>query len=205
MKIAMRTGLVIVSLVFGGVAMATVYSYRDAEGGVVFTDEPVAGVESTVVDPGQPMSVPALPLRAVARSVPANVVITGQSQEADASVVEIAQPLDGEALWTGGGDVSVVVDIEPKLLAGQDVVVLLDGVERARGTATEHLISGVFRGTHALEVEVRGDRDQTIARSEPVSFHVHRPSVINVGGGMMHPALLQTRRAGDAVAGVAGQ
>jgi len=53
----MKIGLLLATLISCS-AMATVYSYRDADGNLVFTDEPVAGTNAVEVELSEPTVMP---------------------------------------------------------------------------------------------------------------------------------------------------
>ncbi|MEM7378085.1 MAG: hypothetical protein AAF460_11340, partial [Pseudomonadota bacterium] len=78
--------------------------------------------------------------------------------------------------------------------ADQELAVLLDGRELARGRANVLTLQGVGRGTHTLRVDVRDAGDRRVATSDERTLHVLRPSIINRQSGLMHPSVSETER-----------
>ena len=217
----MKIGLLLATLISCS-AMATVYSYRDADGNLVFTDEPVAGTNAVEVELSEPTVMPGFNVgnpdtAGGATQTPseqredgtwASWGSDGESadglQGAGAPTVEIFDPLHDKSFWTGNGDVNVAVGLDPGLAANQELAVVLDGRVLTRGKDTQLLLNAVDRGTHSLHVEVRGEGDAVLSRSESITIHVHRPSVINPDNSLMHPSLQETQRAEGAAAAPGG-
>lgn len=223
----MKFSLLLIALLSSS-AMAAIYSYRDADGNLVYTDEPVAGVESTKVDVAEPMVIQAFGAENAEQGGVDGDTTSAASEDgtwaswgsenadADAELsagesavavpeVRLAAPLDDQAFWTGNGDFDVSIELTPGLGAGQELAVLLDGTVRARGLTRQMTLSAVDRGTHTLQVEVRDTDDKAVAASDSVTVHVLRPSVVNRGSSLMHPSVAQTDRPASAEAAPAVQ
>ncbi|MEM9603964.1 MAG: DUF4124 domain-containing protein [Pseudomonadota bacterium] len=210
----MKFSLIVLAMI-SGQALATVYSYRDADGNLVYTDEPQGTQATEVVLPDNLTVLPALRQAEpdvsdedaasdgtwVSWGSESGATVAPEAQEVSAVVpdVEILSPTAGEAYWSGGGALQVTVSVSPGLGADQELAVLLDGRELARGRANVLTLQGVDRGSHTLRVDVRDGADQRVATSGERTVHVLRPSIINRQSGLMHPSVTDAVRPETAV------
>lgn len=169
---------------------AGIYRSVDAEGNVVFTDEPSPGAEkieispSTVISSDQGITSGDEETDDILKLSP-----EGESQtfepEADAIPsyqIRIIAPADDESIWVNNGNVSVSMIVEPQLDAerGDLIVLNLDGaaVGQAQPTTTFQL-NNLSRGTHTVSATVVDRSGSALTSSETVTFHLHRASVLN--------------------------
>jgi hypothetical protein len=169
---------------------AGIYRSVDAEGNVVFTDEPSPGAEkieispSTVISSDQGITSGDEETDDILKLSP-----EGESQtfepEADAIPsyqIRIIAPADDESIWVNNGNVSVSMIVEPQLDAerGDLIVLNLDGADvgPAQPTTTFQL-NNLSRGTHTVSATVVDRSGSALTSSETVTFHLHRTSVLN--------------------------
>jgi len=179
-RVFMVSLLCALSLAPGSAGAASVYRTTDAQGNVVFTDQPVENAERvdleplTVVPSAKIDAVPARERRAepaVSRSV-------GQPFM-PYSTFQIVEPEDGQTLPTGAaGDVQVRLAIEPALREGDRVRLLVDGeISQSAMQTRAFMLNDLNRGEHTLRAELLDAQGQMRHRSAPVTLYVQRASV----------------------------
>jgi hypothetical protein len=102
--------------------------------------------------------------------------VPGPGALAQAYEIAIVQPADDETVHDNLGNVTVQVAVSPGLAQGNRIVLLLDGQPVAQGAATGFALSGIERGSHALQAQVVGSGGATLAASPPVNFHMWQAS-----------------------------
>jgi hypothetical protein len=93
--------------------------------------------------------------------------------------LRLISPAAGATLHDNGGDVEVVVRIDPPLdvAAGHRLAVALDGrVLGLRSTSTSFVVAGVERGEHLLRVFVVSGDGTNLMRSDERTIQVWRAS-----------------------------
>ena len=185
----MMTAKVIVSaiglLLACGSASAAVYKSVDAQGNVVYTDDPKGNGEpvklpplSTVPPPNPLTSSPAVTLPGSDSPVPAYEQLT------------IAAPAPDETLRDNTGDVVVKVVLQPPLdkSAGHRLQYFLDGQAQGEPSASDKArYPNVPRGAHTVEVAVLDAAGEELQRTPSVRFYLHRQST-NFPRGPAAPA-----------------
>ncbi len=153
---------------------ATVWKWRDANGVVHYSDQPVPGAEAVNIQSSSTFSPP-----------PAQSPNAGaQSSSAPAAVtytnVEIWKPSAEETIANTGGLVGVGVRVEPQLAAGHRLALYMDGrlVPGFPEQGGEYEMSEVERGAHTLVLAVIDTKGQQVMTSAPVQFYVRQPSVL---------------------------
>lgn len=153
---------------------ATVWKWRDADGVIHYSDQPVQGAEKVTVQSSSTFTSPSA-------GNAATPTATSAAPPADYSKVEIWKPGNDEAIANSGGQVSVAVRVEPSLQAGDRLALYLDGtlVSGFPQQGMEYQLTGVERGTHSLQLVVVNPQGKPTKTSAPVQFHVLAPSVLN--------------------------
>ncbi len=156
---------------------AAVYKSVDAEGNVVYTDEPVGNGKpldlpplSTIPPPKYTLSQP------LAESGDSG---TGYTTGTGYTISIIAPALD-EFLRDNTGDVQVSAGLEPALnvAAGHRLQYYLDGQKQGEPTESSQIvIANVDRGGHNVAVAVVDSEGKEVTRSGPVQFHLQRQSI----------------------------
>ncbi|PAU55620.1 DUF4124 domain-containing protein [Pseudomonas sp. PIC25] len=159
---------------------AQIYKYTDANGNVVYTNQPPEGVQAEEVDVKAPNTVemsappPALPSQA---EQPA----AGNPY----SVLELTGIPDDEAMRANNGTFSVGVALEPRLQRGHLLRLVLDGQPYGQPTNVPHIqLVNIDRGEHSLVVEVLSG-DHVVQRSDAKTFAVQR---VNTKSPALRPA-----------------
>lgn len=159
-------------LVWTTAPSAAVYKSVNAEGNVVYTDEPTGN--------GKPVDLPPLstvPPPKYTLSQPPAAPLDSTSGYTKLSIV--APPQDG-TLRDNTGAVPVTAGLEPELnvAAGHRFQYYLDGQTQGEPTASNQIvIANVDRGEHNVAVAVVDGGGKEVIRSNPVLFHLHRQSI----------------------------
>lgn len=158
-------------------ASAQIYSYTDASGNKVFTNQPPDGADAQAVQ---------LPVMNTMDPVenPAPTPDNNEQQAAGAppySQLELAGLPSEEALRDNNGTFTVRVQMQPALMPGHSLQLLLDGKSYGQPSNVPLLqLSEVDRGEHSLAVQVlRGD--QVVQTSAAVTLDLQRTSINNPG------------------------
>ena len=159
-------------------AAAQIYKYTDANGNTVFTNQPPEGQSAEAVE------LP--PTNTVQPQAP---VVPAQAAEPEASgppyeVLELTDVPSDEALRANNGTFSVGVNIQPRLMPGHKLRLLLDGQPSGQPSNVPRLqLVNVDRGEHSLAVEVLSGERQ-VQQSAPIVFTVQR---VNTSSPALRP------------------
>lgn len=156
-----------------------IYKTVDDEGHVSYSDKPPRG--------NQPPESPELP---PVNSVPEQAVPSGRPSDSEADAtpqlqysIEIVAPQPDSSVPPGQRDLPISVDLQPVLLPEHTLVYYLDDEPVAEIRSTQHIVREIYRGTHSVRVEVLDARGRVLGATNPVTIHVHRPSVTPRRGG----------------------
>ncbi|MCO6441991.1 MAG: DUF4124 domain-containing protein [Nitrococcus mobilis] len=153
-------------------AVAVVYKWTDEKGGVHFSDKPHPGAKR--LDLEQPPVISLPPVEEAPSAAPrASPETKGYAQ------FGIVQPHAEATVRNNPGTVVVRFRIEPELRAGDRIRVLLDGqpVDTAALSGAMVELHEVERGTHTIGAVIEDTGGEVVARADPVTFYMHRPSV----------------------------
>ena len=173
-----------VTLVLSSGLSAAVYKSVDAQGNVVYTDEPGGDAK--------PVKLP--PLSTVPAPRYKSSTQPGMDLEPSAATnyqkISIVSPTQDATLRDNTGAVPVNVVLEPALnsVAGDRYRYYLDG--QAQGTLTESgqiSFENLDRGSHSVEAAVVDNAGRELIRSGSVQFFLHRQAV-NFPTGPAAPA-----------------
>lgn len=170
----MRTPIACLLLALAIPATAQIYSYTDASGNKVFTNQPPDGVKTDTV------------------TLPPMNTMDAPEASATAPAATDAQPVDGqalpysrvaltnlpteEALRANNGTFTVSASLQPPLRPGHSLQLLLDGQPYGSPTNVPLLqLTEIDRGDHSLVLQVKAG-DKVIQQSAPVTFTVQRVS-----------------------------
>ena len=154
-------------------ATTTVWKWRDPQGVIHYSDQPVPGAEQVTMDAGNTYS----------SAPPAPSASAGQSSKAAAAFtytnVEIWKP-SNEATLMNTSTVDVAARVEPSLAPGHQLALYFDGrlVENYPPTATSYTLTDVSRGEHTLTLVVADAQGKRLVSSAPVTFYVQQPSIL---------------------------
>ncbi len=162
----------------------TIYRSTDAQGNVVFTDNPERGGEEVDLEP-----LTVVPSRGEVRDQEAvtRVESGGTSASRDGpgepfmpyDSFRIASPGNEETLPSGAaGSLEVTLGIEPRLREDHRVRLLVDGRVSQSAMHTEaFLLNDLPRGEHVLQAELLDGSGEIRHRTSPVTLYVQRASV----------------------------
>lgn len=166
---------------------AEIYKRVLPDGSVVYTDEPHPDAEKITPPPIQVIQPPRPP----GQAAPAPRQRPGEA--AGYSAVRITSPADDEVIWNNEGGITVQVAVTPELQVeqGHRLVLIMDGKRLAGPSAgTTFALEEVFRGSHVLKAEVHNSTGDTLAVSQPITFHMKQQSILfrqspsRSGGGL---------------------
>ncbi|WP_339490914.1 DUF4124 domain-containing protein [Pseudomonas sp. EL_65y_Pfl2_R95] len=151
-------------------ASAQVYTYIDAEGNRVFTDQPRGGNAKPVqMAPINGMT-PTIKLKPeVEQNQP--VVLSYQ-------MLRILVPQPDATIRDNAGNLIVSATSEPELLPGHSFRLILDGETVGEtGRSPVFPLENIDRGTHQLAVEIIDQNERIIERTPSQPFHLLRTSL----------------------------
>jgi hypothetical protein len=151
---------------------ANIWKWRDANGVVHFSDQPVPGAEQVN-----------LQLPSTYAPSPVSEAKSSSSSSSAAfsySNVEIWKPSAELTIANTVGVVSVAVRVEPQLSSEHHLALYMDGrlVPGFPPQGMEYDITEVDRGEHSLTLAVLDAKGNQIVLSSPVRFYVQQPSVL---------------------------
>lgn len=169
----MRFLLLAIGVLLALPAAAEIYKWTDANGHVVFSDQPHPGAQKLPEKEVPTFGAPKLPAQPAPRK-PEKAAFQGYD------TIAIVQPKNNSAFWDTAGEVTVETVLKPALRAGDKLVLNLDGKVAAKSTGgTTFQLSNVDRGTHTLELNVKDADGNALGSSAPVTFTIHRASILN--------------------------
>ncbi|MGM0981844.1 MAG: DUF4124 domain-containing protein [Pseudomonadota bacterium] len=164
-----------------------IYRSTDAQGNVVFTDNPERGGEEVDLEP-----LTVVPSRGEVSEGEAPAVIDGGgSERSDGRSAGSGQPFmpydsftilspgQEETLPTGAaGNVQVALGIQPNLREDHRVRLLMDGQISQTAMHTDtFMLNNLNRGEHVLQAELLDASGAVRHRTSPVTLYVQRASV----------------------------
>lgn len=151
---------------------AQVYTYIDAEGNRVFTDQPRSqNAQRVELAPSNQMP-------AVMTSTPTIEQPEPEQPTARYQVLRILVPQPDATVRENAGNLIVTVSSEPALLPGHSYRLLLNGNEAGKtGPSPVFPLEHIDRGTHQLAVEIIDSQGRIIERTPSQPFHLHRMSL----------------------------
>lgn len=153
-------------------ASAEVYTYIDAEGNRVFTDQPPRGnAERIELAPSNAFSnAPRAPLPPIEHDQP--------PAPPPYLLLRILLPAPDTTISDNDGNLLVTLNSDPALRPGDNYRLLLDG--QPHGTPTRSAVfplQNIDRGTHQLAAEIIDANGLTVERTPSQPFHMKRTSL----------------------------
>ena len=154
---------------------ATVWKWRDADGVIHYSDQPVPGAEQVNVQAASTFSAPQINGDGTKSTAASSQASIGYSN------IEIWKPSNDETIASTAGQVGVAVRVEPALQSGHRLALYLDGqlVQGFPPQGSEYQLSEVARGDHSLQLVVVDSQGKQVKSSAAVQFHIFQPSVLN--------------------------
>jgi len=153
-------------------ASAEVFTYVDAQGNRVFTDQPKPGNAKRV------------PLATSNRMSAAPSASPGTAKKSDQKplfhydLLRVLVPEPDATVRSTAGEIIVSITSEPGLQKGHSYRLLLDGKPTAEpGISPVFPLTNIDRGTHQLSVEILDEQGRTVERTANQPFHMQRMSL----------------------------
>lgn len=169
----MRYMPVLLLLITMPLLAANVWKWRDAQGVVHYSDQPIPGAEQVTVQNSSTFSASSASNNAASSN-------PGQPAAVTYSNVEIWKPSNEQTIPNTGGVVGVGVRVEPQLAPGHRLALYMDGklVSGFPQQGMEYELTEVERGAHTLVLVVVDAQAKQVTSSAPVQFFVQQPSVL---------------------------
>ena len=153
---------------------ANVWKWRDANGEMHFSDQPVPGAEQVSIQSSSTYTAPVTAASSSASSSSKSAAAVSYTN------VEIWKPSAEMTVANTAGIVNVSVRVEPELAKDHHLALYLDGrlVPGYPPQGLEYELSEVERGAHTLTLAVLDTKGRQITLSAPVQFYVQQPSVL---------------------------
>ena len=152
-------------------ALADVYTYIDANGNRVFTDQPRKNAKRVDIAPSN--SMPGTP--PVRRMQPSPPAAPAAPPLTRYQLLRILTPEPDSAVSSTSGDVIVTVTSEPPLQAGHLFRLVLDGQAIGEpGRSPVFALHNIDRGTHQLSVEIFDAWGRVLEKTPNQPFHLQR-------------------------------
>lgn|SRR5690554_1937568 len=164
---------------FIGPVAAQIYSWTDAEGNRVYSDQPHAGASTIELPPTNVVQPPPPSTASRSEQPPPDPSDTGRPYQQ----LAITQPAHDSALRSNEGDLTLTVVTDPPLSGSHLLKVSLDGELSQSGTpgngaATHQLrVHNIDRGSHQIAAVVVDARGMEIQRSPSITVHLQRTSL----------------------------
>lgn len=168
----LRGVLMCLLMLVGHSAIAEVYTYVDAEGNRVFTDQPRRNAKKVEIAPGnQIKSAPRKPTQAHSAKPTPGPLFRYQ-------LLRILAPEPDTTIRDIQGNLIVTVTNEPALQPGHTYRLLLDGkVYGEAGRSPVFPMTNIDRGTHQLSIEIVDEFGRVAERTPNQPFHMMRISL----------------------------
>lgn len=153
-------------------ANAEIYRSTDAEGNVIYTDQPLPGAK-TVDLPG----LTSYESPAYSTSTPA-AADTEAQPTAVYTEFSISKPANDETIRDNTGEVRIAIAMSPALKPGHVVVLNMDG-QIYKGNTTQYTLQNVDRGTHELQAHIEDASGEKQTEVVSRTFHLKRFSILN--------------------------
>ena len=173
-------------MTFNTAINADIYQYRDKEGNIAFSDQPVSGGKR--IKENKPSVAPA-PISKKS-STTTTVVKTPKKSENNSSKpskalkysrIQIVSPENDQAIRSNSGSIDIKVALFPKLqkLFGHQIQISLDGLKlKEKWNSNTVSLSNLDRGTHTITVIVVDKKGKKLKQSKTLSIHLLRYSQV---------------------------
>lgn len=162
-----------------GPATAQIYSWTDAEGNRVYSDQPRAGADTVELKPTNVVPPPPAPRDSGSQQSSNNQPVAGNVYQQ----LSITDPAHDSAIRSNEGDLTLTVVSDPPLSGSHLLKLSIDGVLSqtglpGTGAATHQLTAhNIDRGTHEIAAVVVDARGTELQRSTPITVHLQRTSL----------------------------
>lgn len=165
-------------LLLASPAGAQIYSWTDAEGNLVYSDQPRPGASPVELGPTNVIEPPPTATPSRSSQPPDRPHHTNFYRE-----LSISSPAHDSNIRSNEGELTLIVQTDPPLSSSHLLRVSIDdalsdvGVP-GNGAAVHQLtVRNIDRGTHQIAVAVVNARGEELQRSTPVTVHLQRTSL----------------------------
>lgn len=170
----LRSALFCLLIMLSTSAVAEVYTYIDAEGNRVFTDQPHKNAKRVQILPSNSTSGSPPPQRTV-QSPP---VKSEPRTMFRYDLLRILVPEPDASVRSAQGELIVTVTSEPALQQGHNYRLLVDGKPTDQaGRSPVFQLKNIDRGTHQLAVEILDEHGRVLEKTPNQPFHMQRISL----------------------------
>jgi hypothetical protein len=166
---------IVLLVLWAGLAQAEVYKSTNADGEVIFSDQPSPGAEQVQLPELPTYSAP--PLRTPGRTSGAGQKPAAQSLYQS---MVFTTPEDDATVRNNLGALSATVSLQPELNTrlGHRIQYYLDDVPQGTPVTTTSIgFTNLDRGSHRVSASVVDNQGNAIISSDTVIFHLHRESI----------------------------
>lgn len=154
-------------------ASAEVFTYIDAQGNRVYTDQPRGNAKRVPIATGNRMS--ATPTAAVPSSTAKNIT---KPPPFHYDMLRVLVPEPDATIRSSAGELIVSITSEPGLQQGHRYRLLLDGQPTGEpGLSPVFPLNNIDRGSHNLSAEILDADGRTVERTANQPFHMLRISL----------------------------
>lgn len=166
----LRLAPILLSLLVCLPSNAEIYRWVDADGRVNFSDRSTRDAERVDVRLSTPAG--SNPTTTLGPSSP------DEAYRGPYAELDILTPGIDETLTESESGVPVSLRIDPALIGGHRLLLLLDGnALPVEGAHTQFKLTGLGAGSHRLQLQIRGADDRIVAQSALRTFQLHQPRV----------------------------
>lgn len=157
-------------------ATAAIYQSVDAQGNVVYSDQPSAHAQTVNLPQNTPPTIPTAPPPSQNAPTLLNALPTTQPNDVTVyKTLSITSPVNEQTIWDNSGNVSISVNVEPALAANDTIELMLDGQVFASSQSNASFsITGVDRGTHVLQVRIVNKDQKVVKVSNVITIYLHK-------------------------------
>lgn len=151
-------------------ASSRIYVWKNEKGQLVYSDSPQPGAEEVDVKSTNTISTP---------NVDTSILDLKPKEIKESYSVSIVSPTDKGTVRDNTGSVYIAGAVSPIFKKGLMIQLLLDG--SPYGGPQDHsrfALRNVDRGEHQIKLNLLNEKGKVIASSEPITFYMHRASVI---------------------------
>ena len=184
----MKTSLIITIVLLSAVSLsahAGVYKKIDEDGNVSFSDVPTSK-DQKQINIDQPMTYESKPITpktppSSEESETFKATETGTETETKYETLSINAPTDDQNLRENAGNVAVSLSSQPDLdrNAKHQYILYLDGKKISESQSNTTSLPNIDRGTHTLSAEIVDKEQNTLIKSDSITFHLQRVSIRN--------------------------
>ncbi|CAH9019454.1 DUF4124 domain-containing protein [Candidatus Nitrosacidococcus sp. I8] len=159
-----------------------VYEYTDSDGSIEYSDQLKKGGKEIKVILLRPYTPP---IRETSYA-PEELEGKNQSPQEKKEItyqIGIIAPPDGASIQNDGGQMEVVLQINPEIEADEQYMfqIIMDNQVVGMGKADNvirYMLTNISRGAHMLQAQLFNSSQELIAQSQIITVYIHRMSIL---------------------------